>query len=93
VWPERASHAEIIRSHNNKPRFKGIARLIGPASEGKRQPCCPVPTEIEGLGQYLMSRDGFHERIGGETPVFGVAQMEDFGLRRSKMLYLSMGVD
>jgi hypothetical protein len=29
-------------------------------------------------------RDGFHEKIGGETPVFGVAQMVGFGLRRSK---------
>jgi hypothetical protein len=40
-----------------------------------------------------MSHDGFHEKIGGETPVFGVAQMVGFGLRRSKMLYLSKGVD
>jgi hypothetical protein len=31
-----------------------------------------------------MSRDGFHEKIEGETPVFGVAQMVGFGLRRSK---------
>jgi hypothetical protein len=38
-----------------------------------------------------MSRDGFHEKT--ETPVFDVAQMVGFGLRRSKMLYLSMGVD
>jgi hypothetical protein len=40
-----------------------------------------------------MSHDAFHERIGGETPVFGVAQMVGFGLGRPKMLYLSMGVD
>jgi hypothetical protein len=40
-----------------------------------------------------MSRDGFNEKTGGETPVFDVAQMVGFGLRRSKMLYLSMGVD
>jgi hypothetical protein len=40
-----------------------------------------------------MSHDGFHEKIGGETPVFGVAQMVRFGLKRSKMLYHSMGVD
>jgi hypothetical protein len=40
-----------------------------------------------------MSRDGFHEKIGGETPVFGVAQMVGFGLRRSKIHYLSMEVD
>jgi hypothetical protein len=40
-----------------------------------------------------MSHDGFREKIGGETPVFGVAQMVGFNLRRSKMLYLSMGVD
>jgi hypothetical protein len=40
-----------------------------------------------------MSHDRFHEKIGGETPVFAVAQMVGFGLRRSKMLYLSRGVD
>ena len=40
-----------------------------------------------------MSHDGFHKKIGGETPVSVVAQMAGFDLRRSKMLYLSMGVD
>ena len=35
------------------------------------QPCCPAPTEIEGLASIWMSLDGFHEKIGGETPVFG----------------------
>jgi hypothetical protein len=40
-----------------------------------------------------MSHDGFHEKIGAETPVFGVAQTVVFGLRKSKMLYLSTGID
>jgi hypothetical protein len=40
-----------------------------------------------------MSHDGFHEKIGGETPVFGVAQMVGLGFRRSKMVYFSMGID
>jgi hypothetical protein len=40
-----------------------------------------------------MSHDGFHEKAGGETPVFGVAQLVGFGLRRSKMLDLSMRID
>jgi hypothetical protein len=40
-----------------------------------------------------MSHDGFHEKIGGETPVSGAAQTVGFGLGRSKMLCLSMGID
>jgi hypothetical protein len=40
-----------------------------------------------------MSPHGFHKKIGGEAPVFGVAQMVGFGLRRSKILDLSMGID
>jgi hypothetical protein len=40
-----------------------------------------------------MSHDGFHEKIEAETPVFGVAQTVVFGPRKSKMLYLSMGID
>jgi hypothetical protein len=38
-----------------------------------------------------MNHDGFDEKIW--RLVFGVAQMVGFGPRRSKMLYLSMGVD
>jgi hypothetical protein len=40
-----------------------------------------------------MSHDGFHEKIGGETPYFGVAQTVGFRLESSKMFYLSMGID
>jgi hypothetical protein len=40
-----------------------------------------------------MSHDGFHEKIGSEPPAFGVGQLVGFGLGRSKMLYLSVGVD
>jgi hypothetical protein len=40
-----------------------------------------------------MSHDGFHDEIGDETPVFGVAQTVGFGLRRSKMFNLSMHID
>src|ERR1700719_2042750 len=35
------------------------------------QPCCPPPTEIVGLASIGMSRDGFHETIGGDALVFG----------------------
>jgi hypothetical protein len=34
-----------------------------------------------------------HEKIGSETPAFGVAQVVGFGRGRSKMLDLSMGTD
>jgi hypothetical protein len=40
-----------------------------------------------------MSHNGFHEKIGGETSVFGSSSNGGFGSRRSKMLYLSMGID
>jgi hypothetical protein len=40
-----------------------------------------------------MSRHGFHEKIGGEMPVFGVAQMVGFDLGKQKIPYLSMRVD
>jgi hypothetical protein len=40
-----------------------------------------------------MSHDGFHEKVGSEIPVSAVAQTVGFGLRRSKVLYLSMGID
>jgi hypothetical protein len=40
-----------------------------------------------------MNRDGLHEKIGSETPAFGVARMVGFGLGSSKMLDLSMGID
>jgi hypothetical protein len=39
-----------------------------------------------------MSHDGFHEKIGNETPAFGVAQTVGF-VGKSIMLYLSMGID
>jgi hypothetical protein len=39
-----------------------------------------------------MSQDGFHQKIGGKRGL-AVAQIVGFGLIRSKMLYLSMGVD
>jgi len=40
-----------------------------------------------------MRHDGFNEKIGSETPAFGVAQTVGFGLGRSIMLDLSMGID
>jgi hypothetical protein len=40
-----------------------------------------------------MNHDGFHEKTGGETAVSAVAQMVGFGLGKSKMLDLSMGID
>jgi hypothetical protein len=49
--------------------------------------------KLKGWAITWMDHDGFHEKIGGETPVQAVAQMVGFGLRRSKMLYLSMGID
>jgi hypothetical protein len=49
--------------------------------------------KLKGWASTWMSHDGFHEKIGSETPAFGVAQVVGFGLGRSKMLYLSMGID
>jgi hypothetical protein len=40
-----------------------------------------------------MSHDGFDEKIGSETPAFGVARMVGFGLGKSKIPYISMGID
>jgi len=62
------------------------------ASVGVVEPSSP-PTEIEGLASAWMSHDGFHEKIGSETPAFSAARMVGFGLGRSKMLDLSTGND
>ena len=62
------------------------------ASVGVVEPSPPT-TEIEGLAIALMNHDGFHEKIGSETPAFGVALTVGFGLGRTKMLDLSMGID
>jgi hypothetical protein len=62
------------------------------ASVGVVEPS-PPPTEIEGLASAWMSHDGFHEKIGSEMPAFSVARMVGFRPERSKMLYLSTGVD
>jgi hypothetical protein len=51
------------------------------------QPCCPPPTEIEGASTW-MSHEGFAKR-----QLSAVVQTVGFGLGRSKMLYLSMGID
>jgi hypothetical protein len=48
---------------------------------------------LKGWASAWMSHDGFHEKIGSETPAFGVAQVVGFGLGRSKMPCLSMGID
>jgi hypothetical protein len=48
------------------------------------------PTEIEGLGWYL---DEPLPKIGSEILFSGGAQTVGFGLGRSKMLYLSRGID
>jgi hypothetical protein len=40
-----------------------------------------------------MSHDGFHEKTEAKRQFSGVAQMVGFALGRSKMLYLSMGID
>jgi hypothetical protein len=49
--------------------------------------------KLKGWASTWMSHDGFHEKIGSEKPAFGVARMVGFGLGRSKMLYLSIGID
>jgi hypothetical protein len=50
--------------------------------------------ELDLSQQFGDSLEGeVREQDPPETAVFGVAQMVGFGLRRSKMLYLSMGID
>jgi hypothetical protein len=61
-------------------------------SEGKRQPTTAAG-KLKGWAGAWMSHDGFHEKIGSETPTLGVAQVVGFGLGMSKMLYRSMGID
>jgi hypothetical protein len=58
---------------------------------GKRHPALLSAVDgIEGVsGQRLNAlRQIPRRKIGGETPVFGVAQFVSFGPRRPKMLYL-----
>jgi hypothetical protein len=43
------------------------------ASVGVVEPSPPT-TEIEGLASALMNHDGFHEKIGSETPAFSEAK-------------------
>jgi len=72
-------------------RFEGVTFAFG--GQTPTNPVVHRRPKLKGWASTWMSHDGFHEKIGGETPVFGVAQMVGFGLKRSKMLYLSMGVD
>jgi hypothetical protein len=92
---DRVGRGHIVLQHKmtlaRPTRFERVTFVFG--GQNANQPCCPPPTEIEGLGQCLDEHDGFHEKIGGETPAFGVAQVVGFGLAKSKMLDLSMGID
>jgi len=51
------------------------------ASVGVVEPS-PPPTEIEGLASPWMSHDGFHEKIGSETPAFGGSSNGGFWSRK-----------
>jgi hypothetical protein len=63
----------------------GVASQPNPAVHRRRK--------LKGWASTWMSHDGFHERLEAKRQFSAVAQMVVFGLRRSKMLYLSMGVD
>src|SRR5258705_4931591 len=86
----RVSHAAFAMSAVRLLRFERVTFAIG---GNANQSSCPPLTEIEGLASIWMSHDGFQKRLQPRRQFSAVAQMVGFGLRRSKMLYLSMGVD
>jgi hypothetical protein len=49
--------------------------------------------KLKAWASSWMSHDGFRENLKAKRQFSAVARMVGFGLRRSKMLYLSMGVD
>jgi hypothetical protein len=49
--------------------------------------------EMEELASIWMSHDGFREKFEAKRQFSAVTQMVGFAVRRSKILYLSMGVD
>jgi hypothetical protein len=71
-------------------RFERVIFAFG--GQTPTSPAVHRRPKLKGWSSW-MSHDGFHEKIGAETPVFGVAQTVVFGLRKSKMLYLSTGID
>jgi hypothetical protein len=60
-----------------------------PPKGNRKHPCCPSPTELEGLANIRMS----YERLVAKRQFSAVAQMVVFGLRRPKIPYLSRVID
>jgi hypothetical protein len=82
---------ELWTSFKANRNVAGLDTCLRRASAN--QPCCPPPTEIEGLASIWMSLMDSMERLEAKRQFLAVAQTVGFGPGKSKMLYLSTGFD
>jgi hypothetical protein len=88
---DRAYLAVNKRKMTRPTRFERVTFAFG--GQTPTNPAVHRRRKLKGWASTWMSHDGFHEKIGSETPAFGVARTVGFGLERSKMRCLSMGID